>query len=167
MLCQVSQLNCKILPCCGQEQEQLVNTAPTQLPKLCLHKFFLPRVLQTIGHCSEPHFKLNLLAYATALIGPLVFQQLELNVSCVPVLVNAKCIALPKPGAYTLSFFKIRGGSCSSVWVALDSQFPIIKRWILQTALHSNNSPAHSGQTVHVHHIFQAFLSDTGVPDAG
>ena len=121
MLCQVLQLNCKTLPCCGQEQEQLVNTAPIQLPKLCLHKFFLRRVLQTIGHCSEPH--LNLLAYATALIGPSVFQQLELNVSCMPVLVNAKCIASRKPGAYTF-FFQDKGGimqlclSCSGLSIS-------------------------------------------------
>ena len=33
--------NCKTFPCGGQEQEQLVNTAPPQLPRLCLHKFSL------------------------------------------------------------------------------------------------------------------------------
>ena len=43
-----------------------------------------------------------------------------------------------KIGAYTLSFFGIRGGPCSPVRVALDSPVTIIKGWILQNALQTS-----------------------------
>ena len=39
MPCRVLPPNCKVFQCGGQEQEQLVNTAPPQLPELRLHKF--------------------------------------------------------------------------------------------------------------------------------
>ena len=41
MPCRVLAPNCKFFQCGGQEQEQLVNTAPPQLPELRLHKLFL------------------------------------------------------------------------------------------------------------------------------
>ena len=62
---------------------------------------------------------LNRLAYATAPFGPLVFQQLFMNVSCVSV--HARCFTWHKPAAYTFSFFEIRRWPCSPVGVALDS----------------------------------------------
>ena len=47
------------------------------------------------------------MAYANAPFGPLVVQQLLTKVSS--VLVHARCSASHKTGAYTLSFFEIRG----------------------------------------------------------
>ena len=74
----------------------------------------------------------------------LVLQQLLMKVSC--VLVHARCSASHKTAAYTLSFFEIRG---RTVRVALDSPVTIIKGWILQTARHSNNSPARRDRAVY------------------
>ena len=39
--CQVLLQNLKKVPCCSQEQEQVVNTAPSPLLELCFHKFSL------------------------------------------------------------------------------------------------------------------------------
>ena len=47
------------------------------------------------------------LAYCTAQFGPIECKQLFLNVSCVSV--HSRCISSHMAGAYTLSFFKIRG----------------------------------------------------------
>ena len=76
----------------------------------------------------------------------LVGKQLLLKMSC--VVVNARCSALHKTGAYTLSFFKIRGRTMQPHPVALDSPITMIKGWILQITRHSNNSSACHDQTV-------------------
>ena len=44
---------------------------------------------------------------------------------------------------YQVSFFKVRGGQCSPIWVALDSPFTIIKVWFsnqqeIETMIHSS-----------------------------
>ena len=68
------------------------------------------------------------LAYGTALA---LFGLVELLVvSCVSV--HSRCTTSHMAGAYTLSFFEIRGRTVQPVWVALDSPTKTFKGCILQ-----------------------------------
>ena len=49
------------------------------------------------------------LAYGTSPFGPIECKQLLMDVSCVSV--HSRCISSHMTGAYTLSFFEIRGGT--------------------------------------------------------
>ena len=108
-----------------------------------------------------------------------------MKVSC--VLVHARCSALHKTAAYTVSFFEIREKTMQPRLVDLDYPITIIKGWILQTARHSNNSPARRDRAVYKlqalclaftvtpnslpasmsKRIFQATLSDPDVQGTG